>query len=156
MFDQKVAEKHINGLVRRYKIKVIGYSVSSCGRAWPGSRKIKIPRPTNIDRFCVCLHEVKHIIDGLTGPSFKLEFDCDMYAMDEAKALGFDVSEWEKRTRWHSLSRIAMAMNRKMPARKIPDYIKEYFSDVDFSGWEGRKVFVSSDRKYKDIVITIN
>lgn len=156
MFDKKKAESHLRKLITKYRIKIRSYSVSSCGTAWWRTREIKIPKPTSIDRFCVCMHEVKHIMDGDAGKRFEQEFDCDMFALEQAHALGFDTTAWEKRVRWHSLSRIAMAMNRKLKASKIPQRITTYFSDIDFTEWEGRKVFVRKDTKSFDMTILIN
>lgn len=143
-FNKDIAEKHLNELLKSNKIKVEKYSVTSCGYANWSTRSIKIPKPTNTDRFCVALHEVKHIIDGNKGKRFEQEFYADKYAMDQAKSLGFDTSDWEKRMKWHSLSRIAMAHNRGLSLSKVNDEIKSFFSEVDWSKWEGKKVFVGA------------
>lgn len=154
-YDQSIAERHLDSLLEEYNIKVAKYSKTSCGWADWTKNEIKIPVPTDVDRFCVCLHEVKHIIDGDAGYRFEQEFACDIYALREAEKLGFDTEYWKIRMRWHSLSRIAMATNRRLLVSKIPNHIKEYFSDVDFSKWEGKKVFVGWDHK-GDNKITIS
>lgn len=156
MFNQEIAQQYIDNLIAQHKIKVVQYSVSSCGWANWNTREIKIPHPTNVDRFCVGIHEIKHIIDGNKGNRFQQEFDCDMFALQHAELLGMDTTLWKRRMRWHSLSRIAMAMNRKMLASKIPVYIKEYFSDIDFNTWEGKKIFVGSDKKWEKITVRMN
>lgn len=154
-YNKEIAEGHLNELLTKYSIKVAKYSKSSCGWADWKKREVKIPDPTDVDRFCVCLHEVKHIIDGDLGYRFEQEFACDLYALREAEKLGFDTTDWKIRMRWHSLSRIAMATNRRLPVSKIPSHIKEYFNDVDFTGWEGKKVFVGWNHK-GDNKITIS
>lgn len=154
-YNQEEAQKVLDYLVSWYKIKIHGYSVTSCGRAWWKSRKIKVPHPTNTDRFGVFLHEIKHIIDGKNGKRFEEEFACDKFALDHIEKLGYDPTEWKKRMRWHSLSRVAMATNRGLHSSKIPSHIKEYFSDIDFDSWNGKKVFVGVDSKYKNITISI-
>jgi hypothetical protein len=141
-FDKKHAEEHVNKLLKKHKITVKGYSTTACGRAHKKERWVKIPRPTNIDRFAVCLHEIFHIIGKNTGARFKREFECDMYARQTLIDLGYDHAEWDRRLRWHVLSRIAMAHNRKLNHEKIGQDIRTFFSDIDFSKWEGKKVFV--------------
>ncbi len=147
MFDQKVAEAHLSKLLQEYDIKVIAWSKTSSGVAWWARGEIKIPKPTNSDRFAVCMHEIKHIIDGKKGKRFEQEFACDMYAREQLILLGFDgVEEWDKRTNWHILSRIAMAVNRGLHVNKIGKEIREWFKDVDFNEWGNMKVFVSHSK----------
>jgi hypothetical protein len=141
-FDKNFAEKYIKDLLKKYKIKVYKYSVGSSGKAKYKERMVKIPEPTNVDRFGVCLHEVKHILDGGRGRSFEKEFKCDMYALEIIMGLGYDSNEWEKRMRWHTLSRIAMAHNRGLRHDRINQDIRLFFTEVDFSKWIGFKVFV--------------
>jgi hypothetical protein len=90
MYDQKIAEKHLNKLLRRYKIHVYQWSKSSCGRAYYNQKRIKIPHPTDVDRFCVCMHEIKHIIDGAGKFSFEDEYNADKFAIEQLRELGFE------------------------------------------------------------------
>jgi len=149
MFDKEIAERHLQKLLKEHKIKVIKWSVTSCGRAYWKKRKVKIPKPTNVDRFGVCMHEIKHIIDGKKGKRFEQEFACDMFAREQMILLGFNngIQNWDKRTNWHCLSRIAMAVNRKMDVEKISINIKEWFNFVDFSKWKNKKVFIRHNDK---------
>lgn len=78
-----------------------------------------------------------------------------MYALRGAEAMGYDTAEWKLRMRWHSLSRVAMATNRGLHIDKIPARIREYFSDVDFSTWNGKRVFVSYEKTTGESKITI-
>lgn len=141
-FNKKDAEQYINKLLKKHKIEVYGWSATSCGRANIKKRMIKIPKPTNIDRFAVCLHEIFHIIGRKGSKKFEKEFYCDMYARKILLELGYDVTAWDKRTKWHVLSRIAMAHNRGLKHSAINAEIRGFFSEVDFSKWVGKKVFV--------------
>lgn len=64
-----------------------------------------------------------------------------MYARGILIELGWDTKEWDRRTKWHVLSRIAMAHNRGLNHAKINREIKEYFQEIDFSKWAGKKVY---------------
>lgn len=147
MFNQQLAEQHLNKLLKQYRITVTKWSRTACGRASWKTREVKIPKPTNVERFCVAMHEVKHIIDGnivdgRKAARFEQEFACDLFAREQALLLGFNVSEWDRLMNWHSLSRIAMAVNRRLDTKRIPANIRQWFSDVDFELWQGKKVFV--------------
>lgn len=153
MFNQKQAETYLNKLIKQHKIKISERSKSSCGWAIWETREIKIPYPSDIDRFGVCLHEVKHIIDGDTGKRYQQEFWCDLYALNILKEFGYDTAYWETRMRWHVLSRVAMATNRGV--KVVDKEITHYYKDVDFTKWIGKKVFVGADRKFNNITISI-
>lgn len=141
-FNKKDAEQYITKLLKKHKIEVYAWSSTSCGRAKVKKRMIKIPKPTNVDRFAVCLHEIHHVISRKGSKSFEKEFYCDMYARNILIELGYDVAAWNKRTKWHILSRIAMAHNRGLNHVGINNEIREFFNEVDFTKWIGKKVFV--------------
>lgn len=148
MFNKQTAEQYINRLLKKHKIEVAVWSATSCGWASKKTRKIKIPKPTNIDRFAVCLHEIFHIIGRKGSKSFEKEFYCDMYARGILVELGWDTEAWDKRTKWHILSRIAMAHNRGLNHASINAEIRAFFPEIDFTKWVNMKVFVG--RKYYD------
>jgi hypothetical protein len=154
MFDQKEAELFLNKLIKQYNIKVTKRTKSSCGRANWNTSEIEIPNPTSIDRFGVCLHEIKHIIDGNKGKRYQQEFWCDLYSLNVLKQFNYDTINWESRMRWHVLSRVAMATNRGL--KVIDKEITSYFNDIDFTKWIGKKVFVSCDKNYNNLEISIN
>lgn len=143
MFDQQIAEKHINSLLKNYKIKVVKRSKSSCGRANSSTHEVIIPHPTDVDRFCVCLHEIKHIIDGTKGKLYQREYACEKYAIEEAEKLGFDTSMYRERARRYVILCISKAHCRHLNLKEIPQEIKD-FCNIDFSTWESRNVFVSN------------
>lgn len=152
MFNKEIAEQHLNKLLKQYKIKVVKWSTTSSGCAWVKKKEIKIPKPTNPDRFGVCCHEVKHIIDGdiVNGKKakrFEQEFACDMFAREQMVLIDTGgIAEWDNRTNWHCLSRIAMAVNRGLNINKIGKEIREWFYDVDFEKWVGKKIFVQRSK----------
>lgn len=157
-FNREEAEAYLNKLIKQYNIKVVARSKTSCGTAWCDRNEIKIPYPTNEDRFAVCLHEVHHIMEGDTRNGKKIkryeqEFYADMFARDTLAELGYDTTYTDKRNQWHILSRIAMATNRGL--KEINPEIVEYFNYVDFSKWIGNKVFVSCNKKYENQRISI-
>lgn len=145
MFDKAFAKGYIEGMAKKHKISIIARSVSSSGRAWRKSRSIKIPHPTNVDRFAVCLHEIYHIIGKKTTKSFINEYACDKYALDVLIELGMPTEGWIKRMKWHVLSRIAMAHNRRLDHATIPDEIRSFFPDIDLNDWKGMAVFVGHE-----------
>lgn len=156
MFNQQIAEDHLNALLQKHNITVYGWSATSCGRAKWKKREIKIPHPTNADRFGVCMHEIKHIIDGNKGKRFEQEFACDMFAREQMILIGTGgIAEWDKRTNWHCLSRIAMAVNRGLRVNKIGLEIRSWFVDVDFNTWRGMKVFIRMTKTGKGYTITL-
>jgi hypothetical protein len=153
-FNKKQAADYLDKLLQQQGITVVARSKSSCGWADVKRNEIKIPFPTTIDRFGVCLHEVKHCIDKNKGKRYEQEFWADKFALDILKAHEYDTQEWENRMRWHVLSRTAMATNRG--CEYVSKEVRDYFSDIDIQGWIGKKVFVSpTDKKCTDIKISI-
>ena len=119
-------------MLKQYKIKVIKYRTTSSGRASWEKKEIQIPKPTNADKFGVCMHEIKHIIDGNVGKRFEQEFACDMFAREQMIELNTGgIDEWDKRVNWHCLSRIAMAVNRGLDVKKIPAHITKWFAEIN-------------------------
>tara|TARA_R110001592_G_scaffold139139_3_gene358946 strand:- start:1303 stop:2001 length:699 start_codon:yes stop_codon:yes gene_type:complete len=147
-YDEKEGTKIFNWYLKKFKIKVVEWSKSSCGLAYykkdkQGFWRIKVPKPTNADKFGVCMHEVKHIIDGWDGMRYVQEFRCDKFALDKLNEMNLDTTQWEKRMKWHVLSRVAMATNRGH--RNVAKEVKNFYPNVDFTKWYGNKVFVWID-----------
>lgn len=150
-FDQEIAWEHLNKLVRFYKIDIYKWSVTNCGLAYQKTKnrpaRIKIPKPTNILRFCIALHEVGHIARGVKGPNYITEYNAEMFAISEAQKLGFDTSEYEEDARFYIIMNINKAFRRKLNLSKIPKEIQD-FCKVDFSKWENKDIWVNrKDRK---------
>jgi len=148
-YNEKEATKFINKYLRRYKIRIVEWSKSSCGFAYykkdkDGYWRIKVPKPTTIDRFAVVMHEIYHCIDSFfTNPHYLREYRCDKFALDTIKEMGLDTSDWEKRMKWHVLANVAMATNRGH--KNVNKEVKEFYPDVDFENWYGKKVFAYID-----------
>ncbi len=141
-FDKTIAEAHLNKMLKQYNIKVVKWSVSSCGRAYPSFKQVKIPEPIDVGRFCVAMHEIKHVIDGIWGKLYQREFACEMFAIEQAESLGFDATMYKERARRYVIMNIAKGHARKLDLSKIEHNISE-FCNIDFSKWKHKKVFVT-------------
>lgn len=137
-FNTIEAENHLNKLLKFYNIRVKAWSKSSCGYASQTGREIKIPKPTNIDRFCVALHEVGHIRNGFKGLNYIQEYNAEQYAINEAKKFGVDVSEYEDRAKWYVIYNICRGFRRKLKVENIPKEIKNWCG-IDFDIWEEKR-----------------
>lgn len=142
-YKKDVGMKQLQRLLKQHKVTVIAWSVTSCGYAHFKSRKVKIPTPTDIDRFCVCLHEIKHCIDGKLATRFIEEYECEKFAIETAAEFGYDVEEYTERSRRHIIVGIAKAHNRGYDVKKLPQEIKDFCQPCDFTAWAGNKVFAS-------------
>ena len=145
MFNKEKAEQHLQQMLKQYKIKVIKWSVGSVGRACVSKKEVKIPHATNIDRFCVAMHELGHVIKDASKKKMKLyqsEFIAEMFAIEQAELLGFDCTDYKERARRYMIMNIAKGYCRKLNLGTIEQEVKD-FCKIDFKGWEGKKVFVS-------------
>lgn len=112
--------EHVDKMLKYYGIKVVTWRTTSSGLAYTTlPKRVEIPKPTNVDRFLVCMHEIKHIIDihdaKLKHKRYIEEFRCDQYAYLQGKMLGlpeFELNKWLNRTRMHTLVQLAKAHNR--------------------------------------------
>lgn len=139
-FDKHIAFGYVTGLCKKHKIEIYKFSTTSSGHALIKTRKIKIPRITNVDRFGVALHEVCHVVQGKIRPRYLSEFRCDLYALQHIRGMEYPTEDWIKRMNWHTISRVAMAHNRGL--KTIAPEVKLYFNWVNWAAWEGMKVFV--------------
>ena len=139
-------ETYVNNLLRFHNIKVRQWSVQSCGRAYINRKEVKIPKPTNADRFGVCIHEIKHIIDGNIKPSYYAEYRCEQFALMHMRMINLpehEITMYKNRARGYVISKIAKAHARKLNLDKISKEVIE-FCNMDFSNWKGKNVFVSN------------
>jgi hypothetical protein len=144
-FDKLKAEEHLQKLLKKHNIRVVKWSSTSCGRAWVKERKVKIPHPTNIDRFCVAMHEIGHVVKGASKKNMKLyksEFIAEMFAIEQAELLGFDCTLYKERARRYIIMNIAKGYCRKLNLETIEQEVKE-FCNINFKEWEGKKVYIS-------------
>ena len=117
-------------------IRVIRWSSSSSGSAYQEDKHIRIPKPTNLDRFYICMHEVGHIIHyKKSDPIWMAEWRADKFAMSIFDEYLFDKSRVIIRTQRHMLMVIAKAANRGFSLDKLPDDLLE-FLEYDFDVWK--------------------
>ena len=152
MFDREKAEKHLKQLLKKYNIKVRKYRVSASGRAYPSISEVEIPKPTDVERFCVCMHEIKHVIDGFWGKLYQREYFCEMFAITEAKKLGFDVTDYTERARRYVIVNVAKGYCRGLNLKNIEKDVVD-FCKVDFSQWHCKNVFVRRNKTNKPMEI---
>lgn len=152
-FDQLQAE------CEAYGVKVREWSGGSNGLAYKAGW-VKIPKPANEDKLGVAFHEVGHVVlkhcdyGRKSLPRYIQEFEADMWKQASLTDYGLLTERVINRIRWHSLSRLAMAVNRGLQFDTIPKMILTYFADVDIAGWQGHKVFVGADPDYSNTTIT--
>ena len=139
-FNRNDAHQIVDDLMREHNIKLLRWSSSSCGVAYINEREIKIPKPNNLDRFAVCLHEIAHILIGNKRPRCLEEYLCDQYAINQISWLGWDVDIVVARSNYHLLSRVAMGTNRGL--KNVPQEIQYLFPYIDFDKWIGIKMWV--------------
>jgi hypothetical protein len=151
---EKNAMKILQKYFKKYNIVVKKWRTTSSGCAYNSrlnankQSEIEIPRPTDTDRLSVCFHEIKHIIDGRVKPRTISEFRCDKFALDKLVEYGYDTSDHCKRMKWHILHQVAKSTNRK--AKNVPVIIRDFYSEINFDDWFGKKVWVGI-RKIKGI-----
>jgi len=151
---EKVAMNILNKYFKQYNIVVKKWRTTSSGCAYNHGlnankqSEIEIPRPTDEDRLSVCFHEIKHIIDGKVKPRVISEFRCEKFALDKLIEYGYDTTVHNKRMKWHILHMVAKSTNRR--AKDVPQIIRDFYPEINFDNWIGKKVWVSV-RKIKGI-----
>lgn len=142
-FNSEIAKQHINKLLKHYKIHVRCWSVGSNGGAWVNLKEIKIPHPTDIDRFWIACHEIGHVVRGVDGRLFEYEYAAEMFAMEQCKIYDWDYRQPMERARRYIIMNIAKGHCRGLNLDTISQEIKQ-FCNIDFQAWKGRKVFVTN------------
>jgi len=136
------------------QITVRKWSAGSCGVAYGGSkREVKIPKPIDGDTLGVCFHEIGHIVNGHCDggwkeniPVWKQEYEAEQYAIGKLKQYEIpenEIKAFEERARRHVVMIIAKAFCRKLKLERVPLEVKTWCG-VDFTEWEGKKVFVDN------------
>ncbi len=153
--EQKIlAKQKLDSLLLEHGISVATWLETANGYAHFKTKRIGIPKPINIVKFCICLHEIKHVIDGdKWNRIFIQEYHCEKYSIEIAKSLGFDTSGYEKISRGYILMQIAKACGNRYNINDIPEEIKE-FCGIDFTGWKDKNIFVHDWNKEIRIDIT--
>lgn len=146
-FNETVAKNYINYLLNHYKIKVVSWSKSSCGRAYINRKEVKIPAPTDIDRFCVALHEIGHIVLGRSNRVYRTEYEAEKFALEHASYFYFDTREYTERARWYIVMNVSKGYCRRLNLDTIEQDVID-FCRIDFNEWKGKKVFVKRNKDY--------
>lgn len=63
----------------------------------PDDREVCIPKPKNIYRFMVCLHEIGHVVKKLRKHQYWQEYVAEKWAIETAKLYGIKSAYYEKR-----------------------------------------------------------
>ncbi len=159
-FDKEIAKAHLDKLLKHYKIKVVSWSKSSVGWAIVNKKEVKIPEPTDIDRFCVAMHELGHVIKSACKADMKLyksEFIAESFAFEQAALFNWDITDYKERARRYVIMCVAKGHCRKLNLDIIEQDVLD-FCAIDFESWKGKKVFVSGWGKdtYKYEPLTIS
>lgn len=161
-FDPVLAEKHLKKMLKHYKITRVNWSISSSGWARIDTKEVKIPKPTDIDRFCVAMHELGHIIKGACKrdmPLFRSEYIAECFALEQAALFNWDITLYKERARRYVIMCISKGHCRGLNLDSIEQEIKN-FCAIDFELWKGNRVFVSgwgaSVYKEKPLEITFS
>jgi len=147
--------------VKAHKITVYRWSSTSSGHA-KSKGVIKIPKPQNEDRLGVAFHEIGHVAlrhcdyGRKSIPRYIQEFEADMFMEELLNKYDLLSARVHDRTRWHCLSRIAMAVNRGLVISAIPQIIHDSFADIDIRSWAGKKIFVGANQDFSNLKIHIN
>lgn len=151
-FDPIWADKYIKKELNFYNIQIKEFSVSDCGLAWPELRQVKIPQPTTLNRFLICMHEIFHIARFSAHKSMKVyeyEYDCEMWTLMKAKKLGFDTKEYEHRAKGYVMYCFAKAFNRGLNLDKANKDILNWLG-IDIDVWKNHQRAVVRSKKNWD------
>ena len=137
-FNYYWAKKYINAELKLNKVKVREWIDEECGLAWVELREIQIPKPTTINKFIICLHEICHIVRSNEHNKmsvYEFEYDCEMWAIKKAKQFGLDTKEYESRAKGYVTSCLARGYNRGLNLDRVDKKIIDWLM-VDISKWK--------------------
>ncbi len=151
-FEIDWARDYVNNQLKFYNIEVIGWNKGDCGIAFIQTRQVRIPDPTTINRFLICLHEVAHIARASLHKSMKVyeyEYDCEMYAIEQGLRLGLDIEDYEHRARGYVTHCFCKAFNRNLNLDKVNHEIIDWLG-VDIEQWDKwDRAYVTSKSNWK-------
>ena len=131
----------IANLLVEHNIEVKKWRKTNTGKAYVKKRKIEIPHPTTIERFCTCLHEIEHIIHPEAtlhvSPAWKSEYIACSQSEIKCEQYGFEVTEKERN---RNKNYIKLIIIRNITAdssafKSIDKHILSY-ADIDKIEWE--------------------
>jgi hypothetical protein len=137
-FNPDWATRYVNEQLALHNIEVISWSKGDCGIAYIQTRQIKIPQPTTINRFLICLHEICHITrqsQHKTMKVYEYEWDCEMWAMQQAMNLRLDIEDYEHRARGWIMHCLCKAYNRGLNLDRANQEILDWLG-VDINKWK--------------------
>jgi hypothetical protein len=137
-FDVEWARNFIKKELNFHSIEVIGWNKADCGIAFIETRQVRIPDPTTINRFLICLHEICHISRQSIHKSMKVyeyEYDCEMYAIRVGLGLGLDIQDYEHRAKGYVTYCFCKAFNRNLRLDKANIEIIDWLG-VDVDEWD--------------------
>lgn len=141
-YDQDFANAFLKEMFKQYKIRTVIWHHKECGRASLSSRTIRIPYPIDSFNFGICLHEIKHIIDGDFGYKFQQEFECEVFALDILKGFGFSHWKYAKSANYYVLSHLAKQLRKGFNIDDLPIDVRLFYPEIDFSSWKGKTIRV--------------
>lgn len=140
----------LNDLMAANGITFGGYWRGTDGMAYPATKTVKFPRPSNERKFCIGLEVIRLcIIGGLTGSrkgdrAFEIWHEVMQWAIDTAKKEGVKTDIYQKYSAGRLLFQIAKWFNRGNPVATIAPATRN-FAGMDIARWMmSEKVFVLS------------
>jgi hypothetical protein len=146
-------QQQVQAYCEQTGIKVIGTMVNSCGRAWIERKEIKIPKVKDVDTFCVCLHEIAHILNGRIRPTYLMEFQTEKKALTLALEWaeinpGLITADWlkalekyEGRAKGYIMFHVGKGYQNGLRVHKIEPEVKQWLGH-DFDSWPGNRIQV--------------
>lgn len=134
-------QKIIDDLLVEHGITVEKWMRGACGRAHFKNRSVRIPKSVDVERFCVSLHEIGHIVKQAVKsrmPLWKSEYVAEMFAIDTAKSHGVDTSKYEKRACGYIAMNLAKGFRRGLVLERVDEAVLR-FAGVDKSVWNENK-----------------
>lgn len=112
-----------------YKSKKAG------GLSYEDKRLVKCPKPLDIERFAIGLHEIAHILIEFhpRTKSYRKEYECELWALNKIKKLGFSVPQTViNRTKRYVAYSVQEAIHRGLKTldADVRDFIKDKYPDT--------------------------
>jgi hypothetical protein len=147
-------QAYVDNRITELGITVYKISKGSCGLAYFKERKIKIPKVKDVDTFCVCLHEIGHIINGPMRPVYASEYHTEHQALRMAKEYAETariskdaawlkaLKQYEERAKAYVIWHIAKGYKRGLRMNALQQPIVKWLGYTDFAKWPGNRVEV--------------
>lgn len=153
MYSNKQLNSLIKKICREYDIQIDPkrYRSPFEGTAYFDERLIKIPNITNLHSFMIALHEIGHIVEGRRKFIYLTEYVAERWAINKAKELGIDCSDYKICARNFIISHLAEEHNRGwLNLAFVSKEIKDFIGNIDIEEWKG---YVIEIRFYDDFYL---